>query len=108
MIGAMKLQPDDGPRSILGIGPGSDDVVGSRRRSLGDSPKGLGSSLGDHWKKTGRLTARMAEATRLVGVELNWLTKELVNIRFKPKFEKWREPLFRNSDGKPPLRLSGG
>ncbi|RWV86710.1 hypothetical protein GW17_00051362 [Ensete ventricosum] len=45
MTGAMKLKPDDGPRSSLGIGPGSDDAVGSRRSSLGDSPKGSGSSL---------------------------------------------------------------
>ncbi|RRT36355.1 hypothetical protein B296_00005700 [Ensete ventricosum] len=40
----MKLQPDDGPRSSLGIGPGSNDVVGSRRSLLGDSPKGSRSS----------------------------------------------------------------
>ncbi|RWW70653.1 hypothetical protein BHE74_00021654 [Ensete ventricosum] len=39
----MKLQPDVGPRSSLGIGPGSDDAVGSRRSSLGDSPKRSGS-----------------------------------------------------------------
>ncbi|RWV78286.1 hypothetical protein BHE74_00012940 [Ensete ventricosum] len=32
MTGAMKLQPDDGPRSSLGIGPGSDDAVGSRHK----------------------------------------------------------------------------
>ncbi|RWV89824.1 hypothetical protein GW17_00048010 [Ensete ventricosum] len=44
----MELQPDDGPRSSLGIGPGSDDAVGSRRSLLGDSPKGSGSSLGTH------------------------------------------------------------
>ncbi|RRT35046.1 hypothetical protein B296_00053200 [Ensete ventricosum] len=45
MTGAIELQSDDGPRSSLGIGPGSDDVVRSRRSSLGDLPKGLGSSL---------------------------------------------------------------
>ncbi|RWW46705.1 hypothetical protein BHE74_00047350, partial [Ensete ventricosum] len=48
---------------------------------------------GDRRKKTGRLAARMSEAAGLAGVELNWLTRGLVNIRFKPKFEKWREPL---------------
>ncbi|RWW74217.1 hypothetical protein BHE74_00017843, partial [Ensete ventricosum] len=26
---------------------------------------------------------------------LNQLTKELVNVKVKPKFEKWREPLLR-------------
>ncbi|RRT54642.1 hypothetical protein B296_00033214 [Ensete ventricosum] len=46
MIGAMKLQPDDEPRSSLGIRPSSDDAVGSRRHSLGDSLKGSRSSLG--------------------------------------------------------------
>ncbi|RRT31308.1 hypothetical protein B296_00050139, partial [Ensete ventricosum] len=46
MTGAMELQSDDGPRSSLGIGPGSDDAVGSRRSSLGDSSKGLERSLG--------------------------------------------------------------
>ncbi|RWV84895.1 hypothetical protein GW17_00053358 [Ensete ventricosum] len=50
----MKLQPDVGPRSSLGIGPGSDDAVGSRRSSLGDSPKGSGSLLGTRWEITKR------------------------------------------------------
>ncbi|RZS09045.1 hypothetical protein BHM03_00040102 [Ensete ventricosum] len=31
MIGAIKLQPDNGLRSSLGIGQGLDDVVGPRR-----------------------------------------------------------------------------
>ncbi|RRT72187.1 hypothetical protein B296_00014394 [Ensete ventricosum] len=48
----MKLQPDDGPRSSLGIGRGSDDVVGSNRSLLRDSSKGLGSSLGTRRKIT--------------------------------------------------------
>ncbi|RWV85772.1 hypothetical protein GW17_00052411 [Ensete ventricosum] len=48
------LQPDDGPRSSLGIELGSDDVVGSHRSSLGDLPKGSGSSLGTHRKITVR------------------------------------------------------
>ncbi|RZS25163.1 hypothetical protein BHM03_00058320 [Ensete ventricosum] len=43
---AEKLIGNDWPRSSLGIEPGSDDAVGSRRNSLGDSPKGPGSSLG--------------------------------------------------------------
>ncbi|RWV93988.1 hypothetical protein GW17_00043514, partial [Ensete ventricosum] len=54
MTGAMKLQPDDGPRSSLGIGPGLDDAVGSHRRSLGDSPKGSRSSMGTRREIAGR------------------------------------------------------
>ncbi|RRT61268.1 hypothetical protein B296_00010646 [Ensete ventricosum] len=46
MTEAMELQPDNGPRSSLGIRLGSDNVVGSHRSSLGDSLKGSGSSLG--------------------------------------------------------------
>ncbi|RWV96311.1 hypothetical protein GW17_00040987 [Ensete ventricosum] len=50
----MKLQPDDGRGSSLGIGPGSDDAMGSRRSSLRDSPKGSGSSLGTRQEIVGR------------------------------------------------------
>ncbi|RRT48597.1 hypothetical protein B296_00018568 [Ensete ventricosum] len=32
MVGSIKLQPDDRPRYSLGIGPNSDDAVGSRRK----------------------------------------------------------------------------
>ncbi|RRT31951.1 hypothetical protein B296_00057457 [Ensete ventricosum] len=39
MTGAMKLQPDDGPRSSLGIGPGSDDAVGYRHKFARRSPE---------------------------------------------------------------------
>ncbi|RRT80534.1 hypothetical protein B296_00023595 [Ensete ventricosum] len=63
MIGVMELQPDDGPRSSLGIGLGSDDVVGSRRSSLERFAEGIGklawNTPGDRQKKIGRLTARM-------------------------------------------------
>ncbi|RRT47475.1 hypothetical protein B296_00044377 [Ensete ventricosum] len=51
---AEKLTGNDGPRSSLGIGPGSDDAVGSRRSSLGDSTKGTGSSLGTRREIAGR------------------------------------------------------
>ncbi|RWW13666.1 hypothetical protein BHE74_00047971 [Ensete ventricosum] len=54
MTGAIKLQPDDGPRSSIGIGSSSDDAVGSHRRSLGDSLKGSGSSLGTCQEIAGR------------------------------------------------------
>ncbi|RRT46506.1 hypothetical protein B296_00014378, partial [Ensete ventricosum] len=54
MTGAMELQPDDGLRSSLGTRPGLNDVVGSRQSSLGDSPKGSGSSLGTRREIAGR------------------------------------------------------
>ncbi|RWW24681.1 hypothetical protein GW17_00011014 [Ensete ventricosum] len=50
----MELQQDDGPRSSVGIGSGSDDAVRSRRSSLGDSSKGSGNSLGTRWEIVGR------------------------------------------------------
>ncbi|RWW58226.1 hypothetical protein BHE74_00034930 [Ensete ventricosum] len=43
---AEKLAGTDGLRSSLGIGLGLDNAVGSHRSSLGDSLKGLRSSLG--------------------------------------------------------------
>ncbi|RZS15254.1 hypothetical protein BHM03_00047067 [Ensete ventricosum] len=71
MIGAMKLQPDDGLRSSLGIGPGLDDAMRPRREFARRFAKGIGklagSTSGDSWKKTRRLTARMPEVVRLVG-----------------------------------------
>ncbi|RZS20740.1 hypothetical protein BHM03_00053303 [Ensete ventricosum] len=72
-------------------------VRGSRKTCRERFAEGIGklavNTSGDRRKKTGRLAARMSEAAGLAGVELNWLTRGLVNIRFKPKFEKWREPL---------------
>ncbi|RWW63668.1 hypothetical protein BHE74_00029138, partial [Ensete ventricosum] len=65
---AEKLAGNDRPRSSLGIGLGSDDVVGSRRSLLGDSSKGSGSLLGTRREITGRLAARMLEAVGLVGI----------------------------------------
>ncbi|RWW35389.1 hypothetical protein BHE74_00059691 [Ensete ventricosum] len=68
----MKLQPDDEPRSSLGIGPSSDDVVGPRRefaRRFAERIKKLaGNTLRDRWKKTGRLVTRMPEAIGLARV----------------------------------------
>ncbi|RRT48768.1 hypothetical protein B296_00029053 [Ensete ventricosum] len=52
----MKLQPDDGPKSSLGIGSGSDDAVGFRRefarRFAGEIEKLTGNTSGDHREKT--------------------------------------------------------
>ncbi|RZR81453.1 hypothetical protein BHM03_00007679 [Ensete ventricosum] len=71
MTGSIELQPDNGPRSSLGIGPGSDDVVGSRREFVRRFVEGIGklagNMKGDHWEKTGGLAARMSEATGLCG-----------------------------------------
>ncbi|RRT32932.1 hypothetical protein B296_00028701 [Ensete ventricosum] len=59
----MKLQPDDEPRSSLCIGPGSKEIVGPRREFTRRFAKGIGklagNTLGDHWKKTGRLTTNV-------------------------------------------------
>ncbi|RWW43432.1 hypothetical protein BHE74_00050908 [Ensete ventricosum] len=71
------------------------------RSSLGDSSKESRSLLGTRKEiagtKTGGLAARLPEVARVYGtqVELNQLTKELVNVKVKSKFEKWREPLLR-------------
>ncbi|RWV84448.1 hypothetical protein GW17_00053838 [Ensete ventricosum] len=78
MIGAIELQPNDGPRSSLGIGLGSDNAVGSRRefarRFIEGIGKLVGNMKGDHWKKTGGLATRMSKATRLAEVvsKLRW------------------------------------
>ncbi|RRT70513.1 hypothetical protein B296_00000783 [Ensete ventricosum] len=84
MIGAMKLQPVDGPRSCLGIELGLDDAMGPRlefaRRFVEGIGKLAGNMPGDHQKKTRRLITRIPEAVGLTRVELNWLTSGLVNI----------------------------
>ncbi|RWV80647.1 hypothetical protein GW17_00058044 [Ensete ventricosum] len=84
MTGAMELQPDDGPRSSLSIGSGFGRCSGISpkfaRRFAEGIRKLAGNMSGDRRKKTRRLTARMSKAARLTGVELNWLTRGLVNI----------------------------
>ncbi|RWW38266.1 hypothetical protein BHE74_00056568 [Ensete ventricosum] len=69
----MKLQPDNGPRSSLGIGPSSDDAVGSRREFARRFTEGIGklarNMKGDYQEKTRGLTARMSEATGLAKVK---------------------------------------
>ncbi|RWW05885.1 hypothetical protein GW17_00030817 [Ensete ventricosum] len=68
----MELQPDNGPIPSLGIGLGSDDAVGSHRKFATRFAEGIrmliGNMKGDHRKKTGGLTARMPEATKLAKV----------------------------------------
>ncbi|RWV81975.1 hypothetical protein GW17_00056563 [Ensete ventricosum] len=71
MTGVMELQLDDGPRLSLGIGPGSDDVMGPHwefaRKFTEGIEKLTGNTLRDHWKKTERLIVRMREVIRLAG-----------------------------------------
>ncbi|RRT45171.1 hypothetical protein B296_00037583 [Ensete ventricosum] len=71
-----KLQPDDGLRSSLGIGPDLDDEVRSRRSSLGDSPKGSGSSLRTHWEITRRRSEDSSQECRRL---LDWQDKPPVS-----------------------------
>ncbi|RZS26314.1 hypothetical protein BHM03_00059638 [Ensete ventricosum] len=73
MTGAMKLQPDDGPRSSLGIRPGSNNVVGPRREFARRFTEDIGSLLGTHREIARRLTARMLDAARLAGWRLGRL-----------------------------------
>ncbi|RWW63388.1 hypothetical protein BHE74_00029437 [Ensete ventricosum] len=67
----MELQPYDGPKSSLGIGPGSDDVVEHRRECARRFAEGIGkltrNALGDRRKKTIGLAARTPEAAGLGG-----------------------------------------
>ncbi|RWW75367.1 hypothetical protein BHE74_00016617, partial [Ensete ventricosum] len=69
MTGAMELQLDDGRRSSLGIGLGSDDVVGFHREFARRFVEGIeklaGNTLGDNRENTGRLAASIPEATGL-------------------------------------------
>ncbi|RWW68713.1 hypothetical protein BHE74_00023752 [Ensete ventricosum] len=69
MTGVMELQPDDGPRSSLGIRPSSDYAVGFHREFARRFAEGIGklagNMSGDRRKKTIGLTARMPEAARL-------------------------------------------
>ncbi|RRT32432.1 hypothetical protein B296_00056495 [Ensete ventricosum] len=47
---------------------GLDDVMGPRREFARSSPKGSGSSLGDHRKKTIRLANKNIECYRIGGM----------------------------------------
>ncbi|RRT49119.1 hypothetical protein B296_00025950 [Ensete ventricosum] len=60
----MELQPDDGLRSSLGIGVGSDDTV---RKITEGLEKLAGNKPGDHRKMTIRLAVRILEAVGLGG-----------------------------------------
>ncbi|RWV84182.1 hypothetical protein GW17_00054123 [Ensete ventricosum] len=70
------LQPDDGPRSSLSIGPEIGRCSGISPKFARRFAEGIGKLAGntprDHRKKTKRLTTRMPEAAGLVGVSLDW------------------------------------
>ncbi|RRT54785.1 hypothetical protein B296_00032555 [Ensete ventricosum] len=90
MTGAMKLQSDDGPRSSLSIGPGSHDAMGSRRSSLGDLPKGSGSSPGTLREIAGRRSEDSSQECR----------------RLPDRREYFRRLTRPGPTGKLPVRLS--
>ncbi|RRT35175.1 hypothetical protein B296_00017316 [Ensete ventricosum] len=58
MARSMKLQPDDGPRYSLGIGPSTDDAVGSHRKFARRFAEGIekltGNAKGDRQKEDRR------------------------------------------------------
>ncbi|RZS21191.1 hypothetical protein BHM03_00053802 [Ensete ventricosum] len=74
MIGAIELQPDDGPRSSLSIKPrfGRCSGISSKfaRRFAEGIEKLTGNTPGDHRKKIERLVVRIPEVIGLVGEAL--------------------------------------
>ncbi|RWW04681.1 hypothetical protein GW17_00032072 [Ensete ventricosum] len=66
----MKLQPDDGPRYSLGIGPSSDDAVGSRRKFARRFVEGIrkltGNVKGDHRKEDRRTCRKIVGGCRSI------------------------------------------
>ncbi|RWW44347.1 hypothetical protein BHE74_00049888 [Ensete ventricosum] len=70
----MKLQPDDGPRSSLGIKQDLDDAMGPRWEFARRFTEGIGklarNTPEDHQKKIERFIASMPEAIGLAGVSL--------------------------------------
>ncbi|RRT49714.1 hypothetical protein B296_00052197 [Ensete ventricosum] len=70
MAESMELQPDDGPRKSLGIGPSSDDAVGSCRkfaRRFGERiGKLAGNMKGDRRKEDRRTCRKIAGGCRSI------------------------------------------
>ncbi|RWV93605.1 hypothetical protein GW17_00043931 [Ensete ventricosum] len=68
MAGSMKLQLDDGPRYSLGIGPSSDDAVGSRqkfaRRFAEEIGKLVRNTKGDRQKEDQRTCHKITGCCR--------------------------------------------
>ncbi|RWV77004.1 hypothetical protein GW17_00062229 [Ensete ventricosum] len=73
----MELQPNDGPRSSLGIRPGLDDAVGPHQEFARRFTEWIGKLSGntprDRSKKIRRLTVRMSEAAGLARVR-SWFS----------------------------------
>ncbi|RWW25021.1 hypothetical protein GW17_00010664 [Ensete ventricosum] len=101
MTGAMELQPDDGPRSNLSIGPGFKQCSGISlkfaRRFTEGIGKLAGNTPGDRLKKTGRLVVRMLKVPGLVGAG-----KSLVNDGCTTAAQAFRQLTMAD-----PLRLGG-
>ncbi|RWW17152.1 hypothetical protein GW17_00018943 [Ensete ventricosum] len=74
MTRSMKLQPDDGPRYSLGIGPSSDHTVGSRRKFARRFAEGIGklarNTKGDHRKEDRRTCHKITGGCRSMRDEL--------------------------------------
>ncbi|RZS11291.1 hypothetical protein BHM03_00042607, partial [Ensete ventricosum] len=70
MTGSMELQPDNGPRSSLGIGPSLDDEVVSRRefarRFAEEIGKLAGNMKGDHREEDQRTCRKNAGGYRIM------------------------------------------
>ncbi|RWW55436.1 hypothetical protein BHE74_00037949, partial [Ensete ventricosum] len=70
MARSMKLQPDDRPRYYLGIGPSSDDEVGSRRKFARRFAEGIGklvgNSKGDRREEDRRTCRKIAGGCRSI------------------------------------------
>ncbi|RZS17965.1 hypothetical protein BHM03_00050170 [Ensete ventricosum] len=68
MTGSIKLQPDGGPRYSLGIGPSSDDVVGSRWKFVRRFEEGIekltGNAKGDRREEDRRTCCKIAGGCR--------------------------------------------
>ncbi|RWV92226.1 hypothetical protein GW17_00045416 [Ensete ventricosum] len=68
MVGSIKLQPDDGPSYSLGIGPSSDDAMGSHqkftRRFTEEIGKFTGNAKGDRQEEDRRTCHKIVGGCR--------------------------------------------
>ncbi|RRT85140.1 hypothetical protein B296_00001967 [Ensete ventricosum] len=94
--GAIEIQPNDGQRSSLGIGPqGLDNVVGPHREFTEGIRKLTRNTSGDHQKKIVRLIARMSEAAGLAGGLVFTQRRSVVNAGVPQRggLESGRRPI---------------
>ncbi|RWV79511.1 hypothetical protein BHE74_00057071 [Ensete ventricosum] len=114
MTGAIELQPDDGPRSSLSIGPGFRRYSGISpefaRRFAEGIRKLTGNTPGDRRRKTRRLIARMPEAARLAGGQ--WINRPYPGVRaVEPPSSAGEPPIPGFSGyrfGRHPKKISSG